>query len=511
VRVLADVAYAPIALQPRLSPVTGQDLDMSMCFLRSMSPIHIQYLQNMGVGATLVASLMVGGKLWGLIACHHYVPRFAHFEVRAVCELLAEVVGTRIAALESFVQAQAELSVRRLEQRMAEAIARHGDWKVALFDGSTALLQHVGATGAALLFEGQVYTVGDVPGTQELREIGAWLDRKSRGNSTVVATASLSIDEPAFASIKSSASGVLSTRVSRSPEEHLVWFRPERIRTVTWGGDPNKSVVVGTNPADLSPRRSFAQWHQLVENTSEAWTQADLVAARLIGESVADVVLQFRSVRMLIAQNQLEQVKRQVTESDIAVVICDPKGQILQSNETFERLLPARAKPRSINDFPAMFVERKDAEQRFAELLNRREPCRLEVRLEFPTGEMRPLRLRADPVFSTPDLLLGFVFLFTDLTERKAAEEARSRFQQDMISRHKVTNIGLDSTADLVFQNMLSSIIGNAQLAALEITDGVDMARMPEMLDSVYASVTRTAEVLEQLVWHSTGASQDDG
>ena len=95
---------------------------MSLCFLRSMSPIHIQYLKNMGVAATLVASLVIGGKLWGLVACHHYAPRTLHYQPRAVCELLAEAVATRIAALESFVQAQAELSVRRLEQRMIEAI-----------------------------------------------------------------------------------------------------------------------------------------------------------------------------------------------------------------------------------------------------------------------------------------------------------------------------------------------------------------------------------------------------
>ena len=137
---------------------------MSLCFLRSMSPIHIQYLKNMGVGATLVASLMVGGRLWGLVSCHHYRPRFVHYEIRAACELLAETVATRIAALESFVQAQAELSVRRLEQRMIEAISRDGDWRSALFDSSQPLLQPLGASGAALLFEGQVLTAGEVPG-----------------------------------------------------------------------------------------------------------------------------------------------------------------------------------------------------------------------------------------------------------------------------------------------------------------------------------------------------------
>ena len=90
VRLLVDVGYVPSPLTPRLSPLSGRDLDMSLCSLRSHSPIHVQYLKNMGVCATLVVSLMVGGRLWGLIACHHYVPRFVHFEICSVCELLAE-------------------------------------------------------------------------------------------------------------------------------------------------------------------------------------------------------------------------------------------------------------------------------------------------------------------------------------------------------------------------------------------------------------------------------------
>src|SRR5262249_25591300 len=150
-----------------------------------------------GVGATLVVSLLVGGKLWGLVACHHYVPRFAHFEVRAVCELLAETIGTRIAALEGFVQAQAELSVRRLEQRMIETISRDADWRMALFENSQTLLQPVGASGVALMFEDQVLTTGDVPSTQDLREIALWLDGGDR--SPAISTASLGIDEPKFA------------------------------------------------------------------------------------------------------------------------------------------------------------------------------------------------------------------------------------------------------------------------------------------------------------------------
>lgn len=507
VRLLVDVEYAPVPLEPRLSPLTGDDLDMSLCFLRSMSPIHIQYLKNMGVAATLVASLVVGGRLWGLIACHHYEPRCVHYEMRAVCELLAETIATRIAALESFVQAQAELSVRRLEQRMIEAISRDGDWRTALFDGSLSLLHMLDASGAALLFEGQVLTAGDVPGTQQLREIGRWLDAKSPA--PVFGTASLGIDDAAFASLTPVASGLLACRVSTAPGEYLLWFRPERVRTVTWGGNPFKAVVIGDDPSDLSPRRSFAQWHQVVEGTSEPWAAADVTAARLIGESIADVVLQFRSVRMLIAQNQLAQVSRQVRQSEQPVVIADADGRVLQINEAFDLLLQApHAHLQWVDDLPPLFCQPAEFRQSVQDLLKHRRSWRGEVGLGTAVGEIKPLLVRADPVFSSPDRVLGFVFLFTDISERKTAEAARRRFQEGVIERDHVMSVPLDSKADLVYRNLLANIISNAKLAGLEITDGVDLARMPGMLESVRASASRAAELLEHLIWHSTRSVQ---
>jgi len=507
VRALVDVGYRPVPLEPRLSPITGRDLDMSLCFLRSMSPIHVQYLKNMGVAATLVASVIVGGKLWGLVACHHYQPRFVHYEVRAVCELLAETLATRVAALESFAQAQAELSVRRLEQRMIEAISREGDWRAALFDSPQALLQPLGASGAALLFEEQAQSTGEVPGTQELREIGRWLDDKPRA--PVFATASLGHDEPAFAGLIGVASGLLATPISSARGEYLMWFRPERVRTVTWGGNPFKAVIVGDDPSDLSPRRSFAQWHQLVEGTSEPWTPADLAAARLIGESLADVILQFRSVRMLIAQSQLEQVSRQVRLSAQPVVITDPRGRILLTNEAFERLLWAgHPHLEQMDDLVPLFAEPARARRSLEELVRERRPWREELALVTELGDPKPLLVRADPVFSSPGRVLGYVLLFTDLSERKAAERARLRFQEGILEPSQFMGLRLDSKADLVYRNLLSAIVGNAQLAALEITDGVDPAHMPELLDGVRRSVTRAAELLEHLCWH---ASRADG
>jgi PAS domain S-box-containing protein len=512
VRVLVDAEYTPVKLVPELCPVTNQPLDMSLSVLRSMSPIHVQYMKNMGVSATLVVSLVVGGRLWGLIACHHYSRRLPHFEIRSACALLAEAVATRIAALEGVAQAQAELAVRRLEQRMIEAISREGDWRIALFDNTQSLLQPLGATGAALLFEGQVLATGDVPGTQELRALGRWLD--AHEPAPMFATASLGRDTPEFLRLTPVASGLAAVPVSTARGEYLMWFRPEQVRTVTWGGDPRKPVLAGDDPMTLSPRRSFAQWHEVVEGTAEAWSQAELTAARLIGETVTDVVLQFRAVRLLIAQDQLDHVRRQVRLSEQPVVIADTGGIILLTNERFDRLLPAGTAPvQRIADLAAFFTESTEITARLNDVLTERRIWRGEVRLKTESGDPVPLLVRADPVFSAPDRVLGFVFLFTDLTERKAAEAARRRFQESIVDQHQVRPVHLDSQARLVYQTLLSSVVENAQLAALEITDGVDMARMPDLLESVRDSVVRTAEMLEVLICHARTpeAGPDEG
>ena len=509
VRVLVDIGYTPVPLEPRLSPLTGSDLDMSLCALRSISPMHVQYLQNMGVGASLVASLMVGGRLWGLVSCHHSAPKPVPFPIRAACELLAEAVGTRIAALESFVQAQAELAVRRLEQRMIEAIGREGDWRGALFDQPQTLLQPLGANGAVLLFEGQVLNAGEVPGTAELRDLGAWLDTQPRG---VIARTALGTEEPRFAALAPGTAGLLATPVSEEPGEWLVWFRPEQVQTVIWGGDPFKPVIVGNDPTQLSPRRSFAKWHQVVEGTAEGWTPTDIATARLIGDTVTDVVLQFRAVRMLIALDQLEQVRRQVGAAEQPAVVADAEGRVLLANAAFGRLLPASldAPPERLTDLLPHFADRADVAMRLRDVLQNGRSWRGEVTLRGPDGD-RPLLLRADPVFSAPERVLGFVLLFTDLADRKAVEIARRRFQEGILQGQRLRAGPLESKSDLVFRTLLQAVVENAQLAALEITEGVELSRIPEMLDQVRASAARAAEVLEGLIRHAAQESAGPG
>ena len=220
---------------------------MSLCHLRSMSPLHLQYLKNMGVTGTLVVSLVREGRLWGLIACHHYAPRYVPYPVRALLELLAEVISTRIAAIENYVQSQVEVLVKRLELRMIEATSTDGDWRMALFRNSRTLLSPVDATGAALFHDGEVMTAGDVPSTPDLRALLAWVSAQPMEGG-VYTCSSVVRRNPGFAALAATASGVMAVPLSPSRPDWLMWFRKETALRVHLGrrsgqaGDQRRSA-----------------------------------------------------------------------------------------------------------------------------------------------------------------------------------------------------------------------------------------------------------------------------
>ena len=501
VRVLADVEYEPVPLHPSVSPITGEQLDMSLCVLRSMSPIHIQYLKNMGVAGTLVSSLVVDGELWGLIACHNYRARGVPYEMRTICALIAESVGTRIAALQGFDQAEALLSVRRLEQHLAGSVSREGDWRSALFDTSQSLLKPVDASGAVLLYEGQVLTIGDVPSTHEIRRLGAWLDAQPRRD--VFATSSLSGDHPEFENLTAVASGLLAAPLSQDKGEYLIWLRPERIQTVIWGGDPDKPVEMGDSPDDLSPRRSFAKWHQLVEGTSDSWSNRDLTAARLIATSVSDVIVQFRAVQMLLAEDQLKEVSTQLALSSQPMIVADEKCSIIQTNAAFEGLVGRRmGEGSSVQQLAELFENSLNARKKLSGLTNFGRKWVGEADIRRDDGSLIPAVVRADTVF-VGDRLLGYVFHFTDRTHSREAEAARRQFQQIISGDRRLARLEFGISSSTLYRNLLTTIVSNAQLAALEITDDVDVDRIPKRLDHIRQSTERSARLLEHAIWHA--------
>ncbi|MDU6836388.1 MAG: PAS domain-containing protein, partial [Bradyrhizobium sp.] len=286
-----------------------------------------------------------------------------------------------------------------------------------------------------------------------------------------------------------------------------LWFRPEQVRTVTWGGDPLKAVIIGDDPSDLSPRRSFAQWHQLVEGKSEPWSPAELASARLISETVADVALQLRSVRMVIAQDQLATISAQVLRSEQPVIIADVEGRILLMNEAFEQQLRA-SHPHipHLRDLGSYFAAPAEFRANLDDLMRNKRSWRGELTLSGAASQ-RPLMVRADPVIAPYDRVLGFVLIFSDLTERKTAEAARARFQEEIDGARR-PSLRLDQRASLIYKELAASTVENAQLAALEVTHGAEAGGMPEMLESIRNSTARTLGILEHLVWYRSQSEE---
>lgn len=489
VRVLVDVNYEPAPLVPRLLPggdaQGGAELDMSLSFLRSMSPLHLQYLRNMGVTGTLVVSLVREGRLWGLIACHHYAPRHVSFAVRTATELLAEVIATRIAAIENYARAQVAIQVRRLEQRLIEATSTEGDWRLALVRNPRLLQQPLQATGAALFHEGEVLTCGEVPSTPELRALMQWIDVQA-GDSAPFACSAVGRDHPALASVTPTASGVLAVRLSAVRPDYLVWFRKEQLQSVTWAGDPTKPMI-DNDPLKLSPRRSFAAWSEIVRGTAAPWTAADLALASAFGDALIDIIVQVNAVRLLIAEHQLSQVRATVADSKEAVVVASATGDAFYANAAFHRLAEREHDEcRTLEALLALFAQPTLVRQMMGQVRAEQRAWRGETALLRPRGEPLPVSVRGEPVPARDGALLGFIFIFNDLSEHKRAEAARLRLESSLsrTGRGQGTPDGSD---------VLGAIIANASLAAMDIADGGAGPVVAPLLQEVEAAATRAA------------------
>ena len=494
-RVLVNVHYEAAALVPRQLPGSGEELDMSMCHLRSMSPLHLQYLKNMGVTATLVVSLIREGKLWGLIACHHYTPRNLSLAVRAAADLLAEVVSTRIAAIENYVHAQVAVQVRRLEQRLIEATSTEGDWRQALFRHPQTLLRPLDATGAALFYEDEILTSGEVPSTPELRALARWV-HEQEGNS-LYSCSSVERANPGMASLTPTASGVIAVKLSTSRADYLMWFRKEQLLSVTWAGDPSKPVV-GNDPLQLSPRRSFAAWSEMVRGTALSWTSSDIALARAFGDSLIDIILQVNAVRLLIAEHQVKQTRATVANSHQSVIIADAHGRVIFANSAFTQLVRRpRDNLESAVEIAALFSEPEQVSVMLASLALERQAWRGQLELHLGGCELLPVSVRAEVVPARDGSLLGFFLIFEDITNFKRASEARLRLEQSL-SMAGLGNEALGRTK-ATGDGLIAAVLANASLAAMDIAEGSAAPAVASLLGEIDSSTRRAAALYTRI------------
>jgi chemotaxis family two-component system sensor kinase Cph1 len=289
-RLITDVGYRPSPVLPAVSPRTGEPLDMSHAVLRSVSPIHVEYLRNMGVSASMSISMVRDRRLWGLIACHHLAPRLVPFRTRLVCEIVAQVCSSLLDPLERAEAAGHRARTGAVHAALVTRLAREEDVHGGLLAGDPSLLDLVEAGGVAIAHDGRVETRGDTPSLEQIAAVIEHLRERATGG--VHATDALPSEMPGAEGLAPHGSGLLAFPLSRARSEYVLWFRPEWVRTVRWGGDPSEAAAVDPRDQRVSPRRSFAAWEQTVVGKARPWAPWEIAAAGELRAGLAGVLLE---------------------------------------------------------------------------------------------------------------------------------------------------------------------------------------------------------------------------
>jgi light-regulated signal transduction histidine kinase (bacteriophytochrome) len=297
-RLITQVEYQPAPLVPPDNPRTGRPLDMSYAILRDVSPVHRLYLRNMGIDASMSISIVRGGQLWGLIACHHYSPRRLPRHLRAVCELFGSMFSLQLEARERTEELGERLSSRMVLQNLMLNLATADDYAVGLTRESPNLLDYIHGGraaldgspqgGVAVCVKGRLTSLGTTPDEAQIHSLVDWLNRQMPKTEGIYATDRLGEVWAPAAAYADRASGMLVISVSHEASDFIIWFRPELVGTTHWAGEPGKSA---DDDGRLSPRKSFEVWKETVRGRCLPWAPADLDAAFDLRISLLHVVL----------------------------------------------------------------------------------------------------------------------------------------------------------------------------------------------------------------------------
>ena len=289
-RLIPDINYKPVPIVSGKNAVTTQPRDLSFSVLRSVSPIHIEYLQNMGVAASMSISLIKDKELWGLIACHNYTPKYLNYELRAACEFIGQVMSLELQSKEGNEDYDYKLHLKSLQTKIFEDISTSENLSQVLVKCQHNLLEAVNAQGAAIVFGDNCYRVGQTPQGESLKYLTQWVQKHL--NQEIFYTDSLTKCYPEAEEFKDTASGCLAIAISPTQKIYVLWFRPEVIKTVNWAGNPNKPLQTDEDGNyRLSPRKSFELWKENVRYKSLPWKQCEIDAALELRKAMINIVL----------------------------------------------------------------------------------------------------------------------------------------------------------------------------------------------------------------------------
>lgn len=306
IRIIPDVNYTPSDLVPLHNPLTQRPTDLTYSILRNVSPIHIQYLKNMHVAASLTISIIINGSLWGMIACHHTTPKYTGYNTRKECDIIGRLFSHHLTMTEQRSTEHYTTRLASLEQDVYHDMLRDFSITAGIERNDNRLLELTGAAGMSVNYRGKLHRMGTTPSEEDIDNLYLWLSIQSFTD--VLAVDNLPQRLSSAEQYRDTASGILAMPISRASDEYLVWYRPERARTIRWAGNPDKAAYVDPGTQKISPRQSFEVWKQVVRGTSLPWLKAEIDTALQLQIHIQELILKgYRRLTSLTDKEKQEQ------------------------------------------------------------------------------------------------------------------------------------------------------------------------------------------------------------
>ena len=284
IRVIPDANYLASTLHFVDGSLSASALDLSFAQLRSVSPVHLEYMRNMGTLASMSVSIIVRGRLWGLVSCHDHQPRGLDLETRAACDLLGQLLSLQVQAKEENDAVETRRHAQSLTLQIVTRMAQSDATLRTLVEVDPALLELAEATGVAVAFENECWTAGITPSDEQILALAGWFHGSG---SEVYETDNLGGTDAPYASVREAA-GLLAISLSDVHRHAVLWFRPEIVRSICWAGEPQKHP---DEAGRLHPRRSFRSWEEVVRGKSVPWSAGQKAAAFGLRQALIGIVL----------------------------------------------------------------------------------------------------------------------------------------------------------------------------------------------------------------------------
>jgi light-regulated signal transduction histidine kinase (bacteriophytochrome) len=286
-RFIPDRDYQAVKLFPVINPLTQTFVDMSDCNVRGVSSVHIEYLRNMNVAASMSTRIIKDGKLWGLIACHHKSPKKVNYGLCAVFELLSGIISAKISTVENRSKRWLDNELSEIYTSLVEETYRTRSVPGGLLsDNNQSIIDLFNAGGAVIIHQGQSFKKGRVPDEDDLEDILMWLNTKHADS--IYTTNSLGNEFDYASEFREIASGLMAIPINVDRDEYVLVFRPELVQVINWGGDPSTRINFEADMKTYHPRFSFKLWQQNVSGTSMPWKKEEIEMAESLREFIRE-------------------------------------------------------------------------------------------------------------------------------------------------------------------------------------------------------------------------------